>query len=158
MRQVEQGVFEVTGAVLRRWWGPLGLLGVLLLALLIRLPGFDRPPQLGIGQLYQDELKMMTNTVKVMSGKALLPHWPYGIYRLMTPQFQVARFVYSLRCGRPLLDPIPTGQLRRLAEADLDRFFVMIRAHALLIGLGIVVLTFVIGRRISGDAGGLLPR
>ena len=141
--------------LLKRWWGPLALSVVLLLALLLRLPGFDRPPQLSFGALYQDELKMMTNTVKVMSGKDLLPHWPYGIYRLMEPQFQAARVIYSLRCGRSLLDPISTGHFRRLIEADLDRFFLLIRGHALIIGLGIVALTFVIGRRVSGDVGGV---
>lgn len=139
----------------RRWWGPLGLMAVLLLAVALWLPGFDRPPQLSFGPLYQDELKMMTNTVKVMNGSDLLPHWPYGIYRLMEPQFQIARGVYTLRCGRSLLDPISNGDFRRLVEADLDRFFLLIRGHALIIGLGILGLTFVIGRRIGGDAGGL---
>jgi len=149
------GGIAVKRGLLKGWRGPLGLGVILLLALLLRLPGFDRPPQLGFGPLYQDELKMMTNTVKVMNGNALLPHWPYGIYRLMEPQFQVARVVYSLRCGRSLLAPVSTGDLRRLIEADLDRFFLLIRGHALLLGLGIVALTFVIGRRVSGDAGGI---
>jgi hypothetical protein len=133
----------------------LGLLGVFLLALFVRLPGLDRPAQLSFGPLYQDEFKMLTNTVRVMKGTSLLPHWPYGIYRLMAPQFQATRLVYTLQCGRSLLHPISVGDLRRLAEAQLDRFFILIRAHALILGLGIVFLTFVLGRRISGDAGGL---
>jgi hypothetical protein len=138
----------------KRWAGPLGLAAVLIIAVLLRLPGFDRAPQLGFGPLYQDELKMFTNTVSVMKGKALLPHWPYGIYRIMEPQFQTLRAWYTLECGRslPLLSP---SELRRIAEANLDHVFLMIRAHALFFGLGIIVLTYVIGRRIAAVPGGL---
>jgi hypothetical protein len=139
----------------KHWVGPVGLVAVLLLAVVLRLPGFDRPPQLGFGSLYQDELKMLTNTLLVMDGTPLLPHWPYGIYRVMEPQFQALRLVYTLDCGRSLLDPISLGDLHRIAEIELDRVFVMIRAHALFFGLGIMVLTFVIGRRVAGVSGGL---
>ena len=141
--------------MLKRWWGPLGLLLVLALALFLRLPGIDRPAQLKLGSLYQDELKMLVNTVKVMEGKPLLPHWPYGIYRLMTPQFQAAQILYTVRCGRSLLNPVSARELWRFANLQLDRFIILIRAHALVLGLGIVTLTFVLGRRISGDGGGL---
>ena len=141
--------------LLKRWWGPLGLVLVLALALFLRLPGLDRPAQLKLGSLYQDELKMLTNTVKVMKGQRLLPHWPYGIYRLMTPQFQAAQIIYTVRCGRSLLNPVSAAELWRFANQQLDRFMILIRAHALALGLGIVVLTFVIGRRIAGDGGGL---
>ena len=128
----------------------LGLLGIFLLALFVRLPGLDRPAQLSFGPLYQDELKMLTNTVRVMKGISLLPHWPYGIYRLMAPQFQATRLLYTLQCGHSLLHPISVGDLRRLAEAQLDRFFIIIRAHALILGLGIVFLAFVLGAAIGG--------
>jgi len=138
-----------------RWAGPLGLAAILIIAVLLRLPGFDRPPQLGFGPLYQDELKMFTNTIKVMNGTALLPHWPYGIYRIMEPQFQALRALYTLECGRSLLDPLGVGDVRRIAEAQLSQVFIMIRAHALLFGLGIIVLTYVLGRRIAAAPGGL---
>jgi hypothetical protein len=145
----------MTASFSKRWAGPIGLVAVLLLAVLLRLPGFDRPVQLSFGPLYQDELKMLTNTIKVMKDSPLLPHWPYGIYRVMEPQFQALRLAYTLDCGRSPLDPISLGDLYRIAEAELDRVFVMIRAHALFFGLGIIVLTFVIGRRIAGVSGGL---
>ena len=139
----------------KRWAGPVGLAAILIIAVLLRLPGFDRPPQLGFGPLYQDELKMFTNTIKVMNGTALLPHWPYGIYRIMEPQFQALRALYTLECGRSLLDPLGVGDVRRIAEAQLGRVFILIRAHALLFGLGIIVLTYVLGRRIAAVPGGL---
>jgi hypothetical protein len=140
---------------LNRWFGIAGLLAVLAVAVVLRIPGFDRPPQLGFGSLYQDELKMFTNTVRVMDGKPLLPHWPYGIYRIMEPQLQLLRLVYSRMCGRSLTDPLSPANFFRVGTSRLGEVFLVIRAHALFFGLGIVVLTFVLGRRISGDAGGL---
>jgi hypothetical protein len=139
----------------KRWIAVVGLGVVLASAVLLRLPGFDRPPQLDFGPLYQDELKMFTNTIKVMNDRPLLPHWPYGIYRVMEPQFQALRWFYTLECERSLIDPISIGDLRLIAEAELDRVIVMIRAHAMFFGLGIIILTFVIGRRIGAVPGGL---
>jgi len=89
--------------VAKGWAGPLGLLAILVLAFFLWLPGFDRSPQLSFGSLYQDELKMFTNTIEVMNATALLPYWPYGIDRMMEPGLQALRVACTLECGRSLM-------------------------------------------------------
>src|SRR5262249_2255725 len=80
-------------ALSRSWLALIGFAAVMSLALLLRAPAFDRPPQLKFGSLYQDEYKIYANTLRVMEYKALLPHYPYGIYIVLAPQFEMLRLI-----------------------------------------------------------------
>ena len=58
-------------------WVLLGI--VLVMALAVRLPGFDRPTHVGFLSYYVDEPKILNNAVDVIRLNALLAHWPYAI-------------------------------------------------------------------------------
>src|SRR5262245_43970296 len=80
-----------------RWPVVFGLVAIMAIAIALRLPAFDRPPQLKFGSLYQDENKTYTHTLQVMKRKSLLPHRPYGIYRILEPQFQILRILHTAK-------------------------------------------------------------
>lgn len=133
----------------------LALVALLGIATAMRAPGFDRPPQLSLGSVYQDELKVLSNTMRVMKDEPLLSHWPYGIYRILEPEFRLLRRIETVRYGGSWLRPMSYGDFGGLLMSKLDRTFLLIRANAMVLGLGIVLLTWIAGRRLAGEWGGL---
>ena len=55
------------------WPAVLGLVAIIAVAIALRLPAFDRPPQLKFGSLYQDENKTYTQTLAVMKAVNAVP-------------------------------------------------------------------------------------
>jgi hypothetical protein len=139
------------GRLFRMRWSTLLVLGLVLFgALALRLPAMDRGTQIGFSELYVDEYKILSNTMKVFKGKPLLAHWPYGLYRWLQPQFAVA-FVASLPALIEAKGGLPgigdAGKVYR----DTRWFIGLLRYNALFFGLGLVVVVFGLTRHVAGD-------
>jgi dolichyl-phosphate-mannose-protein mannosyltransferase len=137
------------------WLAFIGFAAVMLLALLLRAPAFDRPPQLKFGSLYQDEYKIYANTLRVMEYKALLPHYPYGIYIVLAPQLEILRLVDTVRYTSRPFPLMSMKEFSLTTKNQLESVFALLRLNALFFGLGIIALTYVLGKKIGGIAGGL---
>jgi hypothetical protein len=136
------------------WMLLIGLALLFAFALAVRVPAFDRPPQLKFGTLYQDENKVYQNTLRVMSGVELLPHWPNGIYYILAPQFGVLWLAHTVEYKGRIWPPLKKSEFKASTYHKLEGTFALLRANALAFGLGVVALTFLLGRKIAGNTGG----
>jgi Dolichyl-phosphate-mannose-protein mannosyltransferase len=138
----------------KSWPVIVGLVAVLALALALRLPAFERPPQLKLGTLYQDEFKEYSQTLAVMKFHALLPHRPYGIYLILAPQFEILRIAHTIKYNGYPFPLLSLSEFSRTTKNDLTSTFRLLRLNALVFGIGIIILTFLIGQKIGGNIGG----
>ena len=139
----------------KSWPVIVGLIGIMAVAIALRMPAFDRPPQLKFGTLYQDEFKEYAQTLSVMRRNSLLPHRPYGIYRILEPQFQMLRLIHTVRYKEQIFPIISLADFKQTTGYELESTFRLLRINALIFGLGIIAMTFAIGRKIGGAIGGL---
>ena len=141
----------------KSWPVIVAFVAIMAIAIALRVPAFDRPTQLKFGTLYQDEYKMYTHTLIEMSGrKDLLSHRPYGIFRILDPQFQIIRVIHGVKYTGKLFPIISMSTFKKTTSYELENTFRLLRLNALVFGLGIIVMTFAIGRKIGGNYGGLL--
>lgn len=133
-------------------WLPLAL--VLLVALVLRLPAFDRPTHVGFIYYYIDEPKILANSVDVIRGNALLAHWPYALYYWLVPQIVLLYAAYVPSIFAYTHDIFLISSLRQVIALHNDSFVRLIRLNMLLFSLGLVAMVFAYGRRCAGRWGG----
>ena len=125
---------------------------VLLGAVLIRLPGLDRPPQIPFTELYTDEYKMLSNTMNVLRGKPLLPHWPYGLYRWLQPQIIAKALMAAPRIWQVKGSRVGIGEVGYIVgKVDARSSMRLLRLNALFFGLALLLVVFVLARQVAGD-------
>lgn len=134
-------------------WVLLGI--VLVVALAVRLPGFDRPTHVGFLSYYVDEPKILNNAVDVIRLNALLAHWPYALYYWLAPQILLLYSTYIPSILPYTSDVLDGSTVRDVVALHLDSFTFLVRLNMLLFSLGIVATMFAYGRRCAGRWGGL---
>jgi hypothetical protein len=139
------------------WRSALVLLALVLLGLGLRLPGMSRPPQLYFEALYQDERKIVDNTLSVMRGKNIAEHYPLALYYWLEPQFRLAKLVTFW------LEDVPRNRWRQrdadfvaYVDANPLPFYVLARANMLLFSMAISVVLFMLARQLAGLAAALV--
>jgi hypothetical protein len=133
-------------------WGPrLALLIILAVSLLLRVQGIERRPMMKFESLYQDEQKIVSNTLNLMRGKNILEHYPLALYYWLEPQFRIARTLTFW------FEDVPKGRwLKRDADfvahvaADPLPYYVLARANMTLFSMGISLLLFMLARALAG--------
>lgn len=134
-------------------WFPLALL--LLLALALRIPGFERPTHIGFVSYYIDEPKILSNVTQVIRGDALLAHWPYALYYWLTPQILLLYTAYIPSILPYASSVFLASSVRQVIGLHGDAFLYLVRLNMLLFSLGLVAMMFAYGRRCAGRWGGI---
>ena len=145
--------FERAAAWAKGAWLPLTLL--LLLALALRLPAFERPTHVSFNAYYTDEPKILANVVQVIRGESLLAHWPYALYYWLIPQVLLLYTTYIPSIIPYASSVFLTSSVRQVISLHGDAFVSLVRLNMLLFSLGLVAMMFAYGRRCAGRWGGI---
>ena len=142
---------SIKRCVQMRWTTAILLAVVLVGAVLLRLPAFDRPPQLTFSELYTDEYKLLSNTVKVVNGEPLLAHWPYALYHWLVPQFLLLQNIEEGALAEQKGKAPTAGDVSAAIKINLERYIGWLRYNALFFGLAIIIIVFVLARQIADE-------
>lgn len=145
--------FERATAWVKGAWLPLTLL--LLLALALRIPAFDRPTHIGFVSYYIDEPKILNNVTQVIRGDPLLAHWPYALYYWLIPQVLLLYAAYIPSILPYANSVFLASSVRQVIGLHGDAFLFLVRLNMLLFSLGLVAMMFAYGRRCAGRWGGV---
>ncbi len=131
------------------------LLLLLLLAFSLRWVAIDHYPGARFEHMYQDETKMVTNSLRLIEGKPIAAHYPHALYHWLLPQVRELRARALEEADVLEEDPERHDDFyRSIVGVDPMPIYLLLRYNMLLFSMGIVVLLFFIGRRIGGPTAG----
>jgi hypothetical protein len=133
------------------------LLVLVLIAFSLRWVAIDRYPGARFEQMYQDETKIVTNSLRLIEGEPIAAHYPHALYYWLLPQVRELRARTLEEAG--VLEEEPErhdDMYRSILGVDPMPIYLLLRYNMVLFSMGIVLLLFFIGRRVGGWTPGLV--